>query len=354
MNPNRVFFLMVNKSVIFTLSLIFFFGGVAVSPVFGQSTSIPGQIPELEEQISININPVIPVPLQNVNISLEAFGTDLNRADIAWKVDGVLAKKGTGEKSLDVIAGKVGVVKKIEITIIPTSGPSITKTINIAPEQVDIVWESQTYTPPFYKGKAMYTAQENLVVVAMPNFIVSGKTVDPKTLVYTWRKDAEVEGEASGYGRNVLRFKGSILLPTNNIQIEVKTAGIEKAKASIDLAPTSPEVIFYEHNPLYGILFNLALVGQQTFDVEEKNLEAFPYFIGSLRKNSSNLSYIWSINNQKIGVSSSENSLVFRNTENQSGTSLVSVKVNNNNNFLQEGRGSVYLNFSAPKKVFEF
>ena len=343
-----------NKSVIVVLSFVFFFSEGLISPLFGQSTSIPSNIPELEEQISINISPVIPIPLKNVNISLEAFGTDLNRASITWKIDGTLAKKGTGEKSLDVIAGRVGEIKKIEITILPTNGQPIVKVINIIPEQVDIVWESQTYVPPFYKGKAMYTAQENVIVVAIPNFISAGKAVDPKTLVYTWRKDSEVDGETSGYGRNVFRFKGSILLPTNNIQVEVASVGKEKAKASIDLSPINPEVILYERNPLYGVLWNLALTGQQAFDVAEKSVEAFPYFIGASIKNSNNLSYEWSINNQKIGVSSSENSLVLRNEENESGSTLVGVRVSNKNNFLQEGKGSVYLNFNPPKKVFEF
>jgi hypothetical protein len=328
--------------------LLFFF-----TPVFslGQGVPITSSIPELEEQIYVNLSNDFPKPLENVKIDIEAYGFDLNKATITWKVNGVTVKTGIGERVFEVQAGKLGVTKKISITIQPVVGIPLNKSVTISPQEIDLVWEARTYTPPFYKGKAMYTPQENVVIVAMPNFISSnGDKIASDKLIYKWEDGGEAVQDQSGYGKNVFKLKGSILLKTNDISVDITGFGKEKARESLALAVTFPEAIFYENNPLYGILFNKSLVGNFSFEEEEKNIEVFPYFFGTSRKSDPKLSYEWRINNKNIFVPKTQNSMVFRNTEGGEGRSLVGVTISNTGNFLEEARGSVNLNYSTPKK----
>jgi hypothetical protein len=339
---------MLKNSFLNFFLLIFFF-----TPLFsvGQAVPITTSIPELEEQVYVNLSNEFPKPLENVKIDVEAYGFDLNKATITWKVNGVTSKTGIGEKAFEVQAGKLGVTKKISITIQPVVGLPVNKSVTISPQEIDLVWEARTYTPPFYKGKAMYTPQENVVVVAMPNFISSsGERLASQKLIYKWEDGGEAVQDQSGYGRNVFKLKGSILLKTNDITVEITGFGKEKARESLSLAVTFPEAIFYENNPLYGVLFNKSLVGNFNFAEEEKNIEVFPYFFGAFRKSDPKLSYAWRINNKNIFVPKTQSSMVFRNTEGEAGQSLVGVTISNTGNFLEEARGSINLNYSATKK----
>lgn len=334
-----------------SLLKIFLFILVLIPNVSFSEDSIPAQIPELEEQISVNIDNDFPKPYETVNINLEAFGTDLNKASITWTVNGTVAKKGTGEVNFSVQAGGVGSVKKVGIQINVLGGIPINKSLTIAPEEADLIWEARTYTPPFYKGKALYTPQEKVVVVAMPNFLTpEGSQMDSKKLIYTWNKNGDVEQDQSGYGKNVYRITGGILLKEDTIGVEVTGFGRERAKESIDLKLNSPEAVFYENNPLYGILFNKSMIGTYNLGDSEKTVEAFPFYFGAFRKSDPRITYNWTLNNDKILVPETKNSIVFRNTGEEAGTSYVGLTIGNNSNFLEEAKGSVYLKFSAPKK----
>ena len=339
------------KNLIFIFLFIFFCFNFEYSKA--QNISIPAQIPELDQQISIEESPQTPNPLDDVTITLSAYGTNLNLANITWKVDNITAQKGPGMTKFTIKAGDAGVTKIVNITIEPVDGGIVNKTITISPQDVDLIWESHTYTPPFYKGKAMYSPQEKVNIVAMPNFLSkSGVGINPSKLVYTWRQDDSVIEDQSGYAKNVLRINGSILLQPTGIEVEVTGSGKEDAKKIIALSPTLPTAIFYENNPLYGVLFNKALYGNFDFkDALEKNIEAFPFFFGANKKSDGNLAYEWNINGAIINLPANQSGTTFRNTTGDSGTSAIGVKIDNNNNFIEEANQSLNINFNASKKL---
>lgn len=344
----------IRKSFLAFGLIVSIFTFVFISTVNAQ-TSLPSEIPEIKEQVSVTVEPTFPDPNQLVTITLEAFGTDLNKATITWTVNGSSIESGKGVKQFKVNAPNAGQSKKVGIRITPVSGPVITKTVTIAPQTTDIIWEAKTYTPPFYRGKAMYTPREEVTVVALPSFTSeTGASLNPNALIYKWRNNGEVAGDASGYGRNVYKVKGSILLKENYLDVEITSQGKEKSRKKLTLIPSYPEVYLYENNPLYGLLLNDSLEGQEPFDVEEKNIAAIPYFFGTDKKNAGNLTYDWNINGVKITTGSNQSEMNFRNTEGKEGKSLVGVRVNNSSNFLQEGRGDVYLNLQESKKIFDF
>jgi len=314
---------------------------------------ITSQIPDLEEQVEVNVEPKYPGPGEQVKITLEAYGTDLNRASISWSVDGKETLVGKGQRALMVTAGKLGENKVVVAKILPVNGLPITKTLNINAQSVDIVWESDTYTPPFYRGKAMFTPQENVKLVAMPNLIsTAGVQVSPSAVTYKWKRDYEVLGDESGYGAQTINYKGDLLMLGTNIGMEASIEGGGTAASYIDLDPTSPEIFLYENSPIYGILWNKEISRGLDFGATpEKGVTAIPYFFGVPSRVNTTLTYSWYINGTKIAVPKTQNEMTFRNSEDLEGLSQINVGVNNSKNLLQQSSGGTVINFKKPGKA---
>jgi hypothetical protein len=330
---------------------------IAIDGVIDESTlPIPTQIPELEEQIGSEMSPKFPKPGEAVKITLSAFGTDLNLANITWSIDDKIIKQGKGQKTFETVAGKLGQLNVIKVEIEPLNGNKVTKTFSINPQTVDVLWEARTYTPPFYKGKSMYTPEEKIIFVAMPNITNQNKAlVDSKNIIYKWGQSNQVLGSMSGYGQNVLPYTGNILMRAVETTIEAKSEDYTTAVNELVLAPIFPEMNIYEDSSIYGILFNKEVSGGFEFgNKEERSLSAFPYFIGADNRIANNLVYNWSINYNKIQVPEDQTKMVFRNVDNVEGKSLVKASVKNKDKFLQKSEASTMINFKKVEKPFEF
>lgn len=128
-------------------------------------------------------------------------------------------KKGVGDRKFQFTTGDLGSVSKISV-----SSSAFSKEMNIRPTGLDIVWQTKSYTPPFYKGKALYTYQSLVDFVAMPSFMTSsGAMIDPKTLVYKWTRNGSVLGDSSGYGKNVFSTSGGVLAKPLQVEVEAST-----------------------------------------------------------------------------------------------------------------------------------
>ena len=72
-------------------------------------------------------------------------------------------------------------------------------------QSVDILWQGEVYTPPFYQGKTFWSKQSRVTLVAIPHGL--GNTAN---LNYKWTKNGTVLGNINGIGRNYLSFVDSI------------------------------------------------------------------------------------------------------------------------------------------------
>jgi hypothetical protein len=320
---------------------------VALATVASAQTFDPIGSGVITQQISSSVVPENPTPGQEVTISLTAYGTDLDSASISWSVNGTKIQSGTGMTQFKIAAGKNGETKKIVATIIPTSGTSITQTFTITPQDVSIIYESDGYVPPFYKGKGVYTREGTVTLIAVPNLISGGVKLNPNTLTYKWTIDGTVQGSKSGYGRSSYTYTGSILGKDSIVEVEVSSVtGNTKGKGLILLSPQEPQVLLYEQNPLYGKLFNKEL-STFGFSLPEKEatVVAIPYSTSAAKLTDGTLSFDWTINGSTIPVPKTQNYATFRNTTDQSGTSLIGVSVNNSTHLLQSMRNSLSINF---------
>jgi len=312
------------------------------------TTYDPLQTGEIQQQVQSSVVPENPLPGQSVTISLTAYGSDINTADISWTVNGTVIQKGTGLNQFSFTAGNNGETKNVVATILFENQPEVIKTFNITPQEVSIIYEANSYTPPFYKGKGLYSLEGTVTFVAIPNLVSStGVKLNPNNLIYKWTIDGTVLGSKSGYGKNSLSYTGSILGKDALVMVDVTSQDkTTTGKGVVLLSVERPEVLLYEKNPLYGTLFNKELSSNGlSLGEKEITISAVPYSTSASNINGGNLSYSWLINSSKIPVPTSQNYVTFRNATGQKGSSLISVLVNNKDHFLQQMQNSLSIKF---------
>lgn len=326
-------------SRLITILICIFF--LSTVPVYAQTSA-----GLTENDISFGLLPENPRPNSNTTITIETFSFNLNAATIRWYVNGVLKKEGKGVKELTVTTGVLGSVTNITINISTPQG-ELTKNIVIRPSSVDILWEAQTYTPPFFKGKSLFTHQSNIKFTAIPQISVNGKNVPATDLLYTWSKDGEVMSQQSGYGKQSIGITGSVI--SRNLDIEVT---VEDPKTGVtaytttQISPTDPEIVMYVSDPLYGTQYNKAITDNIVLSKAEVTFEAVPFFFSTSHENlTNNMSYNWLINGADIDDGKNTNKRVFRKVGDTTGISNISLNATQLSKILQFSSKNILINF---------
>jgi len=284
--------------------------------------------------ISLNIKPAYPVPGDNVSFSLTSFGTDLNKSNISWSVNGQQKISAIGQKNFSFNVGDITSTLNIEAHINTIDGQEIFKRTLITPTEVDMLWQGKdSFTPPFYKGRSFVPEEGYFKVVAMPNINSKAGTIDVKNLSYNWNKDDSAAQSSSGFGKNSLSFKNSYLDKNNKITVTVSDiSGNNKANGSITLNTTTPKILFYKNNPNLGIDFSNGIDNSLSIDNNITGLLAMPYFLSPKNLNSNILNFTWSINGSSIATPNPKNILTIKPNSGQSGTASIKLDINNSGN----------------------
>ena len=306
------------------------------------------------QSLSILLTPAYPKVNQTVTARLESSAVDLSQAEIAWYLNGTLRNKGQGEKALRFRTGRLGEKTEIAVTILPNFGASLQKTLTVRPAEVDLHYEAESYTPPFYRGKALYSFQGRVRVVALPSFVdANGERVPNGDLNFSWSQNGNPLPRESGVGKNVfiVEDKGGLIRPAF-VSVEVSTLSKDLiASAEIALAPGAPSVIIYENHPLLGILWNRALSENFTLSEKEVRLVAVPYFFSASGQSDRALSFSWQMNGETLSGERTNN-VVFRNEEGVEGEALVGVEVGNAKSIYQSAVASSRIFFKAVTSDF--
>lgn len=298
----------------------------------------------LSNELGIEIIPNYPKPNEMVFLNLSLYTGDLNSATITWYVNGKNVLSGKGETKYSFKTGNIGEETDIEIVVKLLDGTSFSKTVTLNPAGVDLVWEANSYVPPFYKGKALHPRQGSLKVVAMPEFVKNGRRILPQNLIYQWSNGVNVYQNQSGYGKSVIILDGSILGKEENIEVLV-TDPINNlvAQGFIDITPVDPEIVFYQNDPYYGHIFDQSLAKSFDLKTEEIQILVAPYYF--TKEATGLLQYNWTLNNQSVPSLADSRTAIFRRPEGEKGRSIVSLQMENIGRILQQASGSLIMNF---------
>ncbi len=332
---------MLNK---FTKFLIVAGFGVAFLPIVSLA-QLNINVPfALSNELGVEVIPNYPRPNEPVFINLTLYTDDLNSADITWYKDGKAVLSGKGKVNYSFVAGAVGQETKIEIEIKLLSGASFSKSFTLNPASIDLVWEANSYAPPFYKGKALHPRQGGLKIVAMSEFVKSGRRISPQNLIYEWSNGVDVYQNQNGYGKNVLILNGSILGQTDKIEVLV-TDPVNNlvAESFINISPTDPEIVFYQNDSYYGPIFDSAIANSFNLKTDEVQIFAAPFYFTKEREGL--LKYEWRLNGVPVSNLFGSRTAIFRKPEDQSGRSVISLRMENANRILQQADSSLEMQF---------
>src|SRR3989339_156305 len=274
-----------------------------------------------DTDIVLSIFPQYPGPNQDVNAVLNSYVTDLDKANISWFMDNQEASTGIGKKSFSFRTGTSGVSSNLSAMIDTIDGQSVVKTINITTAGVDLLWEAyDSYTPPFYKGKALVPSQGAFKVIAIPSLTTQNGNINMNNLSYAWTKDGKLQTNSSGWGKNYFTFQNSYLDKNNEVKVVVSDiTGSMNASGNIILKTANPKIIFYKNDPSLGTLWQGALNNGFTVSPDGETFVAEPYFFSPKNIDSSNLSIDWFLNGEKTQAPGRKNILAIRPEGGQSG-----------------------------------
>lgn len=207
----------------------------------------------------------------------------------------------------------------------PTT-PALPSTVSsVTPDASDIIllWEANTYVPPFYKGKRLYTVGSHVTITALPNIVVGGRRLGTQELVFSWEKDGTTFHSRSGLGQNSITVTGGFISRTMTVSLTISSSGGSPLGfTQITIPLSEPHVSLYEDNPSFGTRFSHALTTTHELGDEEMTVAAYPYFFSTQNRRS--LSYDWNI----AGEEETDPTVTLRNTG-ITGATNISVFVKN-------------------------
>lgn len=288
---------------LFIITLAFMFGLLlSFNYATAQNLSTP-----TSEAIGIATESQFIEPNEQVTVIAESRLVNLNNAEITWQVNGNVVNSGVGLKEVNIRSGNVGQSTEVSFQAnIPDRGV-ITRSLEIRPVGVDLIWEStNSYTPAFYKGKALHPGWGNLKITALPHIYnpKSNSQYSVDELVYEWSYNNLVYGEKSGRGKNTITIDGTPR--QNNINVLIQTpSGDNIASESITISNVQPQLLMYPRIPPRGMVLSQVASswGNQPELLEgESRIEVQPYYFLTNKARGGNISYEWTVNGENINT----------------------------------------------------
>lgn len=291
-----------------------------------------------QEELTISISPTNPEAGETISLTVTSNLSSLRSRFISWSKDGTKEREGVGETRYKSKVGRLGESHTFTVTVIDNSGNTIKQSINVRPAEVILIWEADSYTPIFYKGKGLASHQSEIRVIAIPYLINSnGIRLNEKNLTYEWRVGGVLDSKQSGVGKSTFRFVGKLVSRPQTVTLLTSSAsGIISARKTITIDFIDPEIIIYEKNPLTGIRgsFSLSLgfvkETESTFIVE-------PFFFSRKALEGGSIEYKWTVDGKRLDNLKKVREITFGGDT--AGESLVSIEVLNPFSLLQRARG---------------
>lgn len=283
---------MVRRGVLFSL---LFLAGAA----FAHAQSAPGGL-------ALSMTPEYPAPGDTVHLSAASSQIDLERSGIAWYVNGTLTAEGAGKTGIDLTVGPLG--SQIDIAAIAQApdGTTASGGAFIRPAEVDLLWEADSYVPPFFRGRALPSPGTSIRAQAVARIAGPDGALLPESgIVYTWRRNGSVVRSASGRGKSSAVLPAPGRFSADTIAVNASSAdGAFEGAASARIPSFEPSLTLYEDHPLFGVLYNDALAASASRSDSEATFAAIPLFAAASSPTDPRLVYAWSVNGKDVPTDS--------------------------------------------------
>lgn len=329
--------------IVFLISSAFFLSEEA------DAQSVLGASP-----VDFVVTPDAPAPGTSVTIQVRGVGDFLGESNITWRLNGGVAKSGIGERSFTFTTGGLGVKSTVSVTVESRAEGTITRTFTFNPAIVNMLWEADTSIPPWFKGKALYTAGSNIRVLALPQVVEGGKTVAASNLTFKWSRNGTPLTSQSGRGFVQVNFAGDQLKTEEAVSVDVYSGTTLVGKGSIVIPASNAQALLYERDPLRGMLYDQAVRGSYSLSKDEITLQVQPFFFSNASTKDGSITYDWTLNNQTItGPDSARGILTLRQSGAGVGSAAVGVELQNTdeNKLFQSAQTAVKMLFGGVSQT---
>lgn len=304
-----------------------------------ESTIREGFSSNLNPDFAISFNPKFPQPGERVIASINDYSTKYYGASINWTINGEIVPEALNSRKVEFVANFDGEPQTISAILTLNTGETETLQETISPDYLDIIVEPQTHVPDFYQGRSLpsYGSQVNATA------LLDGYNNRTNSLVYTWRINREVIDGGPLRGGNKVSFnmpRGSF----STLSVEVADINGQIISSRSTLIPAvSPELSFYEDNPLFGIS-KKTLNGDYTFLGNSLTIQAVPYYLDIKTYNNPGVSE-WNLNRSRSVIQTEEPYKITLQRSAASGTSNLNFHVRSLDQLLQGVEASIDLKF---------
>ena len=306
------------------------------------SSNLNAQLGAASEDFVVKILPQFPAPFSEVRAEANSFTFDINRAQIQWILNGKILAQGIGAKEATFTARGLGALDTLRVVVSPQEGSALEKSFEIRPSAVDLLIETNSFVPEWYKGASLLTPGGELKVVAIPHFVSQGARLKPETLNYAWKVGGRVRGDLSGRGRQTISIKTNPI-QNGRIPVSVTVSSPQEtiqSEASLAVETHTPTILFYERSPLEGVRFFSALSQKVIPAGENIEVEAVPFFMSTASMK--DVKFSWKFNNQKVEADPDEpHRFIVTSSEGTKGNATLELVVNGIKNVFEEARSSV-------------
>lgn len=241
------------------------------------SAQMPAGVGGTGETFTVSISPQYPTSYSTASLSALSNTLDLTGATMSVVVSGKTIYTGSVQP-VSIPLGKAGNVTTALVNI-SLGGATYKQTVSITPQDVALVAEPLSSTPPLYPGKSLVPLSGDTRVVAAASLAsASGRVYDPATLAYAWSVDGTRIADSSGVGKSALVVASPLQYRNREVSVVVTSPdGQAVGGASLSLVPVEPSVRIYATDPLLGILFDHALVSAYSITSAESTLYGAPF-----------------------------------------------------------------------------
>lgn len=288
-------------------------------------------------------------PGARVRAFVVTFTADPQKSTFTWYHNGARVASGVGATFYEFTLGGVGSAENIRVSI--RTNLSATRELSkiVRPAKIHFSWFTDSYTPPWYRGKALASPGSTILISAIPDFRIGSTKLDPKALIYEWSVNdtpTPRDSGTSGAGKNIFilrtpvigseEFKVGLLVKDERERIVHEETTIVQVR--------KPDLLFYERSALLGTRFERTMGGEPVKSGSDLVLELEPYFLP--RGIFDTLRFGWNVNGKKLANTSPKNrTLRLKADAGSSGRHVISATYENGENIFQRGGAKTIIEF---------
>jgi len=304
--------------------------------LFFRSASAQNNLSQIIDNIQLNDFNIVPsnyypYPNEELSAKIENANFDLTRANIVWTLNGKIIKSGRGENKINFKAGALGAEGLLYATITTPEGAIIKKVLIFNPADIDLLWQTNTYIPYFYEGKALPSGAAKIKMGAVPYFIYKGGKIAINNVFFKWFLNGNLMEQ--GWGKDNFEFKTPAFSGSpSEVMVEASSeTKIISQKKKIVIINEKPTIKFYEYDFAYKIKPKTTFNSFSVAPGEKISILAEPFFIP--KDKLSEITYEWRVNGEKTKNSTPFNVLGFASDFASYGEVRVSLKIKVKNLF---------------------